>query len=88
LNDIGNIVCSKENLYFVKTLDENKSLNTKKTEVAKIELKENKLSILTDLRYVTNIINMDGTILVPFREKYFVAEGKSRLNDDKLIKDN
>ncbi len=88
LNDIGNIVCSEKNIYFVKTLDENKSLNTKKTEVAKIDLKENKLTILTDLRYVTNIINMDGTILIPFRDKYFVAEGKSRLNDDKLIKDD
>jgi hypothetical protein len=86
LDDIGNLVCSKTNLYFIKTINQNKTLNTKTTEVAKIDLKTNKTTILTDLRYVTNIVNMDGTILIPFRDKYLVAEGKSRLNDDKLIK--
>jgi hypothetical protein len=86
LDDVGNLVCSKSNLYFIKTINQNKMLNTKTTEVVKLDLKTNKTSILTDLRYVTNIVNMDGTILIPFRDKYFVAEGKSRLNDDKLIK--
>jgi hypothetical protein len=86
LDDIGNLVCSKDSIYFIKTINQNKALNIKTTEVAKLELKTNKIKILTDLRYVTNIVNMDGTILVPFRDKYFVAEGKSRLNDDKLIK--
>ena len=86
LDDIGNLVCSNEDVYFIKTITQKKVLNIKVTEVAKLNLKSNKIKILTDLRYVTNIVNMDGTILVPFREKYYVAEGKSRLNDDKLIK--
>lgn len=86
LDDIGNIVCSKNSLYFIKTTSQNKLLNTKTTEVAKLNLDTNQISVLTNLRYVTNIINMDGTILIPFRDKYFVAEGKSRLNDDNLIK--
>ncbi len=84
LNDIGNLLCSKQSLYFIKTLSEDKQLNTKKSEVARLDLKSKKITIITDLNYVTNIINMDGNILIPFRDKYYVAEGKSKLNDDKL----
>ena len=84
LDDIGNLTCSKEDIYFIKTIDYNQKINVKKTEVAKISFKDNKLKIVTDLNYVTNVINMDGTILVPFRNKYYVAKGQSVLNKDQL----
>jgi hypothetical protein len=84
MDDIGNLTCSEESIYFVKTIDYNPKINVKKTEVAKINIKNNKIEIITDLNYVTNVINMDGTILVPFRNKYYVAKGQSVLNKDEL----
>jgi hypothetical protein len=85
LDDIGNLTCTKDNIYFVKTVDYNQKINSKKTEIARISLKkDNKLKIITDLNYVTNVINMDGTILVPFRNKYYVIKGQSVLNKDDL----
>ena len=87
LNDIGNLVCTKDDLFFIKTLNENNQLNMKRTEVAKLNIKTNKIIIITSLSFVTNIISMDGNILIPFRDKYYVAKGKSRLNDDKLTKE-
>ena len=84
LDDIGNLTCSQDEIYFIKTIDYNQTINVKKTEVAKISIKDNKLEIVTDLNYVTNVINMDGTILVPFRNKYYVAKGQSVLNKDEL----
>ncbi len=84
LDDIGKLTCTKQDLYFIKTIDFNEKINTKKSEVAKINLEDNKLSIITKLNYVTNVINMDGTILIPFRNKYYVAKGQSILNKDQL----
>lgn len=88
LDDVGNLTCSEEDIYFIKTIDYNQKINVKKTEVAKITTKDNKIEIITDLNYVTNIINMDGTILVPFRNKYYVIKGQSVLNKDELKKSN
>jgi len=79
LDDLGNMTCTNEEIYFIKTLDYNKELNIKKTEVALLSLKSSEIKIITDLGYVANIVNMDQIILIPFRDKYFVAKGKENL---------
>lgn len=86
LDDIGNMVNSKNQLYFIKAIDFNKDLNITKSEVAKFDISTNKIEIISDLNYVTNIINMDQNILIPFRNKYYVVSGKNLLNDDELQK--
>src|SRR5690606_1963053 len=76
-SDLGNLICTDEALYFIKTIKNNDELFSKTTEVAKLNLKDRKLETLTDLRRVLSIINMDGRILVPYMNKYFVLKGSS-----------
>lgn len=84
LPDIGHLTCAENSLYFIKTTNYNKKINLRKSEAVKLDIKSNKVQIITSLEYVTNILNMDGIILIPFRDKYYVAEGKSVLNQDSL----
>lgn len=82
--DLGNIACSNRAVYFVKTLNQDKKLGLKKTEVAEIEVKTGKVKIRTDLSYVSQVFNMDGRILAPFRGEFFVLEGEANLATDSL----
>lgn len=83
-SDVGNMVCAKDAVYFVKTTSYDSALVTKKTEVARINLADSKLEIKTALENVTQLIRMDGRILVPFREKLYVVEGTSNIEVDTL----
>lgn len=83
-NDIGRMNCLENSIYFVKTTEHNRKLGSKKTEAAQINLKNNQVVIKSDLEQVTQIINMDGRVLIPFRENVYVLEGESNLGNDNL----
>ena len=83
-NDIGRMVCLENSIYFVKTVQHNKKLGMKRTEAAQINLNNNQVTIRSDLEQVSQIINMDGRVLIPFRESVYVLEGESNLGDDTL----
>ena len=83
-NDIGRMVCLENSIYFVKTTQHNKKLGMKRTEAAQINLNNNQVTIRSDLEQVSQIINMDGRVLIPFRESIYVLEGESNLGDDTL----
>ncbi len=85
LHDPGNILCTdSDEIFFVKKIKNKNYLNT---EVASINLSNKKLSILSDLKKVTQIISMDGRILIPYREKFFVLSGSSNLKNDSFQKE-
>ena len=86
-SDIGNFVCLKNKLFFIKTTAYNEKLNLKKTEVARLNLETKKVKVLTDLEYVTQIISMDSMVLAPYRGRYYIVEGSSNVVDDALKKD-
>lgn len=84
-NDIGNIVCDvdSEHLYFIK--------NTSSThlaaiyDVAKMKLENKQVEMMTSHRYVTQIVNLDGRLLIPYRGVYYVLRGENDLTlDDRL----
>jgi hypothetical protein len=85
--DIGNMVCSADKIYFVKTLSGNRRLNLKTTEVAEINPQTTQVMIRSHLEKVTQIFEMDGRVLLPFREKIYVLEGHHKMNDDRLKKE-
>lgn len=85
--DVGNMVCSEGKIYFVKTLSYMKDLNLKESEVASLDLKTKDVSILTDFRRVTQLVDMDGMILSPFRGQYYIVKGGKNLIDDEIKKD-
>lgn len=85
-NDIGNLFCEADlkRLFFIKnTASQSEEISH---EVAEILLeKDFKLNLLTQLTYATQMINLDGRIIVPFRGDYYVAHGDHNLTiDDKL----
>jgi hypothetical protein len=84
LPDIGHLTCKEDTLYFIKAIKYDEKINLRTTEAVKLSLDSNKVEVVTSLNYVTNIVNMDGMILIPYRDKYYVAQGKSVLNQDAL----
>ena len=85
LNDIGNIVCEYDNkkIFFSKASD--KSSN----DIYSLEVATKSLTKLTDLGFATQILNMDGKLLVPSRGGYYVIFGEDNLaNIDRLPKEN
>lgn len=82
--DIGNMICRPESIYFVKTLNQDRSLNFKVTEAVKLEIKTQKIEAKSNLKFVAQLIEMDGHILIPFRGDLFVLEGKNNLSEDIL----
>jgi hypothetical protein len=83
-SDLGNMICSEPAIYFVKTLTHLKKINHKITEAVRLDLKTTKVQTITDLGAVTQLISMDGRILIPYRGEFHVLEGTSNLTDDKL----
>lgn len=82
--DLGNVACTKDSVYFVKTTGFDPILVTKKTEAARVKLSDSKLEIKSDLGYVSQLIRMDSRVLIPFRDQLFVLEGISNIETDTL----
>jgi hypothetical protein len=74
-NDIGNILCKKNTVFFIKTLKFNSTLNSKTTEVAELDLKTKQIKVLSDLKNVTQIVTMGERILIPYRQFFYIIKG-------------
>ncbi|MCM2350029.1 MAG: hypothetical protein NDI69_08400 [Bacteriovoracaceae bacterium] len=82
--DIGNMVCLPDSIYFVKTMNHDRTVNFKVTEAVKLTLKDQKIEAKSNLKFVTQLLKMDGRILVPIRGEFFVLEGTANLGEDIL----
>lgn len=83
-NDLGQMSCDQNRVWFVKTINEERELNGRVTEAAALEVTSGKVEVKTNLERVTNIINMDGRILLPLREELFVLSGDPGTSSDQL----
>lgn len=85
-DDIGHMVCdfSQEKIYFVQ----NKTQKGDKEffEVIALSLADNEQQTLTSMQFPSQIINMDGTLLLPMNGKIFILEGNNELVRDSLPK--
>ena len=82
--DLGQILCMENSIYFVKTLKQHKRLNIKTTEAAQLDLKTQEVKIRTGFSNVTQFSQMDGRVLIPYRGEFYVLEGNANISDDKL----
>lgn len=75
LNDLGHLVCNydKNRFVFIKNFG---SSPTPAFDIAEFDTGTKKLASLTELKTVSNIINMDGTLLTQERGKYFIVKGE------------
>jgi hypothetical protein len=78
-NDFGNIICNfkQDHLYFIKNIS--KIGGRFESEVNAFNHIKKASRIISDLKYVSQLIFMDGRLLVPFRGDYYVLEGDTDL---------
>lgn len=94
-NDLGHLICNLDNsqVYFIKNYG-NKTAPV--YEAASVEVGTKNITMLTELKYVTNIINMDGNLLTQDKGKYFIVKGQTdyktidslKLSPDKIKTDS
>lgn len=82
--DLGNMLCLPESVWFIKTTQKNLQLTTKTTDAVAVDLKTKKVEIKSKLGTITQIMEMDGRVLVPYRGEFFVLQGTSNLGTDTL----
>lgn len=82
--DIGNMVCLPDAIYFIKTMNQDKELNYKVTEAVRLDLKTNKIEAKSNLKHVAQLVEMDGRVVIPLRGEFFVLEGKFNIGEDTL----
>jgi hypothetical protein len=78
-NDFGNIVCEfkQDHLFFIKNIS--KIGGRIESEVNAFNHIKKSSRVISDLKYVSQLIFMDGRLLVPFRGDYYVLEGETDL---------
>jgi hypothetical protein len=81
-NDLGHLECNADNLalYFIKNTGTKPNLHN--YEVAKLTLETLATEVVSDLNFVTQMINLDGRLLIPFRGQYYVVLGDSDLTEE------
>lgn len=84
--DIGNMVCKKDEIFFIKTVRTNNILNSKETVVASINAKSSKLSIQSHKSDITQLTKMGNYILSPYRGSYLIVSGNTVIIDDSIQK--
>jgi hypothetical protein len=82
--DVGNLLCTKDEIFFIKTTNQDPRLGIKVTEAAKIDLQTKTLKLLSDLKNVNQLIEMDGRVLIPYRGEFYVLVGSAGLDVDTL----
>lgn len=82
--DLGNMICLDRSIYFVKTLSEDKKLGVKSTEAVRLDPATKALEVKSSLSTVSQLLEMDGRVLIPFRGDFYVVEGTSNLGTDQL----
>lgn len=83
-SDLGNMICLEKSIYFIKTMTHLKKMNLKQTEAVKLDLATTQIQTVSELENVTQLLTMDGRILIPFRGDFHVLEGKANLAEDSL----
>ena len=82
--DLGNMVCMNDGIYFIKTVNQNSLLGIKTTDAVKLNIKTSQLTQKSNLGTVSQLINMDGRVLLPHRGSFYVLEGEYNLSSETL----
>ncbi|MBC7715076.1 MAG: hypothetical protein H7177_17145, partial [Rhizobacter sp.] len=74
VNDIGQLICDydKENITFIKNYG---TTEVPSTDLVDLSPDSKTLKPLSEMKTITSIINMDGTLLALDKGKYFIVKG-------------
>ena len=84
-NDLGSLKCNldKDKIYFIKK--SRSELGKVTFDAAQFDTKTKDIEMLSDIRFATSLIVMDGKLLLPYQNKHYVIKGSNNLTDfDKL----
>lgn len=87
-NDIGSLVCDYDDksLFFVKTFRSSEGKIT--YDAVKQDLKNKKITRLSEILFATSVVRMDKMLLLPYQDKFYILEGENILTEaDRLLKD-
>ena len=76
VNDFGQMVCdfSKDNLTFIKNFGTNEHFST---DIVDLNPQTKSITPLSEMKTITSVINMDGTLLALDKGKYFIVKGNT-----------
>ena len=82
---MGHLVCDfdKDNIAFIKNYGNS---NVPSYDIANLEIGKKAVTALSELKTVTNIINMDGTLLTQEKGKYYIVKGESDYKNVDMLK--
>jgi len=84
-NDLGSLKCNlgKDKIYFIKK--SRSELGKVTFDAAQFDTKTKDIEMLSDIRFATSLVVMDGKLLLPYQNKHYVIKGSNNLTDfDKL----
>jgi hypothetical protein len=76
VNDVGQMVCdfSKENITFIKNFSSNERYST---DLVDLNTTTKSITLLSEMKTITSVVNMDGTLLALDKGKYFIVKGNT-----------
>lgn len=74
INDIGQMICDydKENITFIKNYGTNYQTST---DLVDLNTSSKTIKPLSEIKTITSVINMDGTLLALDKGKYYIVKG-------------
>lgn len=78
--DFGNMICNlnNEDIFFLKNFTKEKSKKLR-IEVARLNIQTQKIKALSQVNFATQVINMDGRLILPYRGKFYLLLGENNL---------
>ena len=85
-NDIGQMACkiSKDSIFFIKNISGQEG--NLLYEVAQLNTKNKEIKIISDVSFATQLLEMDGNLLLPHNGNYKVLLGKNNMTQFDLLK--
>lgn len=92
-NDLGNLLCDRinEEIFFIQSTRDTTHRQTSevsKVSITKDDNQEYPLEVISSLQFVTQVVKMDKSILIPYRENIFVYRGQSDYTSTDLLQRN
>ncbi len=85
-NDTGQMVCqiSGPSIFFIKNITDQEG--NLAYEVAQLNIKNKEVKIISDVFFATQLLEMDGKLLLPHNGEYRILLGKNNLTQFDLLK--
>lgn len=76
VNDFGQLVCdySKDTITFIKNYGTNERYST---DIVDLNPQTKAVTMLSEMKTITSVLNMDGTLLALDKGKYFIVKGNT-----------